>query len=94
MKAKRKYKKRKKKGEEMHGVALTHNAAEKHHLHVRLKESGLETFKDFAFGVVGGGLIGRLLGKSSLLIGGLIKPYQVRATNLTARYRLAEKERC
>lgn len=75
MKAKRKYKKRKKKGEEMHGVALTHGAAEKHHLHHRLKESGVETLKDIVVGVIGGGITGMLLGKSSLLVGAGVTGY-------------------
>jgi hypothetical protein len=68
MAAKRKY--TKKKGNDgLEGTTTNHA------LHLRSKESAIETGKDILIGVIGGGITGMLLGKSSLLIGAGVTGY-------------------
>src|SRR5665213_798837 len=68
MKTKNKYKHHKhKKG--LHGSPVP--AGLKH----KLQESALQTGKDIIIGVIGGGIAGVLLGKTSLLIGAAVTGY-------------------
>src|ERR1700757_2829450 len=53
----------------LHGTAASANMKEE------LKESAMETGKDILVGVVGGGITGMLLGKSSLLLGAGVTGY-------------------
>jgi len=66
--AKRKKRKAKPKGG-LHGMAIPAG------FNAKIKESALETLKDVAIGVIGGGLTGLVLGKSSLLIGAGVTGY-------------------
>jgi len=67
MKTKNKYKHKHKKG--LHGSPVP--AGLKH----KLQESAMQTGKDIIVGVIGGGITGLLLGKSSLLIGAAVTGY-------------------
>ena len=53
----------------LHGMAIPAG------FNAKIKESALETIKDVAIGVIGGGLTGLVLGKSSLLIGAGVTGY-------------------
>ncbi|MFI5140751.1 MAG: hypothetical protein ACHQII_00215 [Bacteroidia bacterium] len=65
--AKKKKKSKPKAG--LHGMAVPAG------FNAKIKESAIETLKDVAIGVIGGGLTGLVLGKSSLLIGAGVTGY-------------------
>jgi hypothetical protein len=69
MKTKSKYRKKHKHKKGLNGMAVPAG------LKAKLVESGKETGKDILVGVIGGGLAGYLLGKSSLLVGAGVTGY-------------------
>ena len=70
MKAKRKSRKRRK-----HHHGGLHGTALPKEMNAKIKAAAWDTGKDFLIGVVGGGVAGILLGKSSLLIGAGVTGY-------------------
>lgn len=71
MKAKRKSKKRRK----HHHHGGLHGAGVPKEFNAKIKATAIETGKDILIGVIGGGVAGLLLGKSSLLIGAGVTSY-------------------
>jgi hypothetical protein len=70
MKAKRKSRKRRK-----HHHGGLHGTALPKEFNAKIKATAMETGKDILIGVIGGGIAGLLLGKSSLLIGAGVTGY-------------------
>jgi len=71
MKAKRKSKKRRK----HHHHGGLHGTGVPKEFNAKIKHTAMETGKDILIGVIGGGVAGLLLGKSSLLIGAGVTSY-------------------